>query len=214
MPTDPLTGEELLTMRAGLDELISDIIWPHFALTVIGAIVVVAGTLLPYDQLVFAQAKLPISVQNHTDWSGPFRLSLTHYPGLVITIAALLTVVFEARVQQRFAETQRGFRQWKLGFLGLEFMTVIAMALLVLFSWPVTGQGFAVDGQGLPIGGQGVGSAHAISNQLVVLRGPGAIMSFIGIALCLYEISRQAAAFWRIRLPIHSGEHVRTVVKI
>jgi hypothetical protein len=209
MPTDPRTREERLMIRVELDELKSDIVWPRFALTVIGAVVVLVGTLLPYDQLVFAQAKLPISVQNHPDWSGPFHFSLTHYPGLVITIVAFLTVVFEVRAQQWFAQTLKGFRQWKLGFLGLEFMTVIVMALLVLFSWPITGQGFAINGQGLLLAGQGVGSAQAISGQLVVLRGPGAIVSFIGIALCLYAIFLQAVAFWRIRPRIHSGEGVR-----
>jgi hypothetical protein len=108
-------------------------------------------------------------------------------------------------------ETQRGFLEWRPGSLVVEFMTVTVMALLLLFSWPLSGQGFVLNGQGVLLHGHGAESAHAISAELVVLRGPGAVVSFVGIALLFYAFSLQAVALWRIRPTRHEGEHVRTV---
>jgi hypothetical protein len=203
--------EEWLMMRAELHELKGDVVWSRFALAVIGAVVVVIGTLIPYQQLVYAQTKLPIWVQNQSDWSGHPLLSLAHDPGFVIAIVAVFTVVFEARAQWSFREAQRGFDEWNPGSLGLGFMSVIVMTLLVLFSWPLRGQGFAQTSQGVLLQGQGVGSAHDIVAQLVVLRGPGAVVSFVGIALLFYAIALQAVALWRTRPRVQTGEGVRTV---
>jgi hypothetical protein len=203
--------EEWLMMRAELHELKGDVVWSRFALAVIGAVVVVIGTLIPYQQLVYAQTKLPIWVQNQSDWSGHPLLSLAHDPGFVIAIVAVFTVVFEARAQWSFREAQRGFDEWNPGSLGLGFMSVIVMTLLVLFSWPLRGQGFAQTSQGVLLQGRGVGSAHDIVAQLVVLRGPGAVLSFVGIALLFYAIALQAVALWRARLRVQTGEGVRTV---
>ena len=192
-------------MRAELYELKSDVFSSRVALAVAGAVVAVTGTLLPYVQLVYAQAKLPVAVESQTDWRGYPLLSLTHDPGFVIAIAAFLAVIFEVRAQWRFTQIQKGFVEWTAGGIGLEFMTVTVMALLALFSWPLRGQGFAANNQGVVLQGQAVGSAHAVSAQLLVLRRPGAVVSFVGIALLFYAIVVQAVALWRIRPRMQAG---------
>ena len=193
-------------MRAELYELKRDAVSSRVALTVVGAVVVVTGTLLSYVQLVYVQVNLPVSVESQTDWRGYPLLSLTHDPGFVIAIAAFLAVIFEVRAQWRFTQIQKGFLEWTAGGIGLEFMTVTVMVLLLLFSWPLRGQGFAANSQGVVLPGHEVGSSHAISVQLLVLRGPGAVVSFVGIALLFYAIVLQSVALWHIRPRMQARE--------
>jgi hypothetical protein len=199
-------AKEWLIVRAELYELKSDVVSSRVALTVVGAVVVVSGTLMSYVQLVYAQAKLPVVIESQTDWRGYPLLSLTHDPGFVIAIVAILAVVFEVRAQWLFTQIQKGFLEWTAGGVCLEFMTVTVIASLVLFSWPLRGQGFAANNQGVVLHGHAVGSAHAISAQLLVLRGPGAVVSFVGIALLFYAIVLQVVALWQVRPRTRAGD--------
>lgn len=182
----------------GLKEWLRDIEWPRFALTAIGALVVIGGTLLPFAQQVYQSPNSPLTVWNQSDWTwwfpfGFFSLhTLTYFPGPVIAILALVVTILEFGVQHRIAEIKRRERGLEFGILALQFVAVIAIALLVLLSWPVIGQGFAVDRLG-------VTSTNSINAQLVILRGPGGVVSFVGVALFLYVIATHAVSIWRLR---------------
>jgi hypothetical protein len=201
-------------LRAEHFELKSHIVWSRLSLTVVGVLFVVIGTLLPYEQFVDAQAKLPLWVHSQNDWLGYPILSLTHDPGLVIAIAAFLTVVLEVRAQWQFMEIQRGNDEWKPGSLGLEFAAVMMMALVALLSWPFRGQDFAINSHGVLLHGQGVGTVHTIALQVVVFRGFGGVVSFIGIALLFFALYLQAVALWRIRPGTQTGQGLRVMETI
>lgn len=176
-----------------------DVARPRFAQIVMGAALVVGGTLLPFAQSVFNPGLgLPLFEQEQNDWTMRFQFgffslrTLTHYPGLIIAIVACLTIVLDVRVQCRSAEIRRNDRSWGLTVLAPELVAVIAMALLVLFSWPVTGQSFEMHSQG-------ISSGNSITSQLVVLRGPGAVVSFLGIAMCLFVLTAHLVDLWAFR---------------
>jgi hypothetical protein len=188
-----------LVIRDGLKDWLSDVAWPRVALTAIGAVVVIGGTLLPFAQQVYQSSpQNPLVVWNQSDWTfwfpfGFFSLhTLTNFPGLVIAIVAVVVVILEFGVQHSVAKIQRRERSWGFDVLAVQFVAVMVIALLVLISWPVTGQGFAVNSQG-------VTSTNLIHSQLVILRGPGGVVSFVGVTVCLYVIAAHGVTLWRLR---------------
>lgn len=179
------------------------------SLILAGTAIVVGGTLLPFTQSVFdADSRVRLFVTERNDWTFRFPFgffsfhTLTHYPGLVIAIIACFTIIFEARVQRQSAAIRLSDRRWGMSILVPEMVAILAMALLVLLSWPVTGQGFAVNRQGFA-------STNSVASQMVILRGPGAVVSFIGIAMCLYVLLARAASLWALRTRTSTSERVK-----
>ena len=89
-----------LVIRDGLKDWLSDVAWPRVALTAIGAVVVIGGTLLPFAQQVYQSSpQNPLVVWNQSDWTfwfpfGFFSLhTLTNFPGLVIAIVAVVVAI-------------------------------------------------------------------------------------------------------------------------